>query len=451
MGAVRKPAVAGAFYPDQPDQLVGQLHAFLNGVPPWTGPAPKALIVPHAGYVYSGPVAASAYARLLPARGTIRRVVLLGPSHKVAYRGIAASTDEAYQTPLGVIPVDRQLLQAALQSPGCGILDAAHAQEHSLEVHLPFLQVLLGEFSLLPLVVGEATAEQVAMVLDSVWGGPETLIVISTDLSHYLPYEQAQKLDATTCAAIEAMTPGAIGHEQACGRVPMGGLLYLAKKRGMSIERVDVRNSGDTAGPKDRVVGYGAWALSGGDGPEAAIRAQRPLLLQIARDNIARQLSAGSPAPLPAGLPPLLQAPGAAFVTLKKNGNLRGCIGSPVAWRPLGEDIADNAIKAAIRDPRFPPLTEPELDGLELSISILTPPEPMSFRDEADLLAQLRPHLDGLIIEDGNHRALFLPSVWESLPIKTEFLGHLKQKAGLAVTHWSPHFKASRFAAVELK
>ncbi|MBI4967006.1 MAG: AmmeMemoRadiSam system protein B [Rhodospirillales bacterium] len=268
MGAVRQPAVAGMFYPGEPGELSRVVAGYLGQADPAPapGPAPKALIVPHAGYIYSGPIAASAYALLAPLQGRIDRVVLIGPSHRVAFRGLAVSSAAAYAMPGGAIALDRAAIDVVLRLPGVGTLDPAHTQEHSLEVHLPFLQAVLGEFALVPVVAGDADAETVAALLDALWGGPETLIVISTDLSHYLDYEAARRLDAATAQAIEHLDGRAIGSEQACGRVPVRGLLAVAKRRGLAVRRLDLRNSGDTAGPRDRVVGYGAWAFYEGKG-----------------------------------------------------------------------------------------------------------------------------------------------------------------------------------------
>jgi AmmeMemoRadiSam system protein B/AmmeMemoRadiSam system protein A len=466
MTAIRPTAVAGMFYPAHPAELQSQLDQFLGQAKAQAvdNRLPKAIIAPHAGYAYSGPVAATAYARLSKARGTIRRVVLVGPSHRVAFRGIALSTAASWASPLGSVEIDREAVERLKSVPMVGDLDAAHAAEHSLEVHIPFLQAMLGRFALVPAVVGDARPEEVAALLDAAWGGPETLIVVSTDLSHYLDYQACRRLDAATVTAIENLDPAAIGRDQACGRIPVGGLLLCARHRGMEIATLDVRNSGDTAGTKDRVVGYGSWALYERDGAAAkddgedairadAIRAGGPMLLDLAWTSIRHGLNSGQPLSTKdaTGLPALLTASGAVFVTLKRAGQLRGCIGSPMAWRPLVEDVADNAFKAAFRDPRFPPLAERELEGLTLSVSVLTPPVPMHFADEADLLAQLRPGIDGLIIEDHGRRALFLPSVWEQLPDKRQFLGHLKSKAGMPPAHWSPTFAASRFLAVEVK
>jgi AmmeMemoRadiSam system protein B len=260
MTTLRRPAVAGLFYPDNERELHAMVHNFLQAAET-TGSAPKAIIAPHAGYVYSGPVAASAYALIAPRKDTIRRVVLMGPSHRVGFHGIAVANAHSYATPLGNVPIDRAALKKILDLPFVGVLDEAHAQEHSLEVHLPFLQEILDEFQLVPLVVGSASPEQVAEVLDRLWGGPETLIVISSDLSHYHDYATARRMDQATSTAIENLKPEDIGHDSACGRVPVNGLLHAARQRGMTARTIDLRNSGDTAGGKDRVVGYGAYVF----------------------------------------------------------------------------------------------------------------------------------------------------------------------------------------------
>ena len=261
MQTVRTPAVAGLFYPADTAELHAQVRQFLNQVEPPAEAPPKAIIAPHAGYIYSGPVAASAYARLKAARDIITRVVLLGPSHRVGFRGIAASGMAAFETPLGRIAVDQEAVERVRQLPDVGFLEQAHAQEHSLEVHLPFLQDVLGEFTLVPLVVGEARPPQVGAVLEALWGGPETLIVISSDLSHYQDYQTAQRMDSETSRAIETLRFEDIGYEQACGRNPVNGLLWVARRKKLHVETIDLRNSGDTAGPRDQVVGSGAYVF----------------------------------------------------------------------------------------------------------------------------------------------------------------------------------------------
>src|ERR1035441_6832158 len=253
-GKVRPPFVAGRFYPADPVALRKLITDLLADVPPATGPAPKALIAPHAGYLYSGPIAASAYAQL-------KRIVLFGPSHYVALDGLATTSAEAFATPLGIVPVDVESVREVRLLPQVRELDTAHAQEHSLEVQLPFLQCILGDFTLVPLAVGDATPEEISQVLDALWDGPETRFVISSDLSHYQDSQTAQRLDGATAKAIEALKPAAIGEERACGRMPIRGLLQSARRHGLRARTLDLRNSGDTGGPHDRVVGYGAFVF----------------------------------------------------------------------------------------------------------------------------------------------------------------------------------------------
>ena len=260
MGSIREPAVAGMFYPGDAQELRHQVADFLDhaGEPRLT---PKALIAPHAGYVYSGPIAANAYAQLAPLRDTIKRVVLLGPAHRYPLRGLAYSEAALFRTPLGDVPVDQDALRSLDDLPQVRALDAAFEGEHCLEVQLPFLQLVLDDFKLIPLVVGDATDREVAEVLQQLWAGPETLIVISSDLSHYHDYPTARKMDKATSEAIVGLHPEAIGYEDACGRIPVKGLLNLARQQGLIGELIDLRNSGDTAGPRDQVVGYGAYAF----------------------------------------------------------------------------------------------------------------------------------------------------------------------------------------------
>ena len=261
MPQIRESAVAGLFYPDDTAVLQRQLAGYLSQQPSLES-SPKALIVPHAGYIYSGPVAASAYAELLPIRDQITRVVLLGPAHRVGFRGLAASSAEYFATPLGLVHVDRKAVDDISKLPQVRIFDDAHLEEHSLEVQLPFLQtVLANDFGLVPLVVGETEADEVAEVIETLWGGPETLLVISSDLSHYQDYDTARRLDGATSAAIEELNPNVIGYQNACGRNPVSGLLVAARHHRLKVKTLDLRNSGDTAGDRDRVVGYGAYAF----------------------------------------------------------------------------------------------------------------------------------------------------------------------------------------------
>lgn len=261
MSGTRPAAVADMFYTGDPVQLLAEVQSMLAQVN-ITAATPKAIIVPHAGYIYSGPIAASAFAQLIPAKDKIHRVVLLGPCHRVALTGLATSSADYFETPLGSIPIDRERCKQLLQLPQVHELDLTHAQEHSLEVQLPFLQQVLNEFTLLPLVVGDASGADVYEVLEAVWGSDETLIVISSDLSHFHEYNTAQSMDAATCKAIENLDADHIHYDQACGRNPVLGLILSARKHNLKVNTLDLRNSGDTAGDKDKVVGYGAWAFT---------------------------------------------------------------------------------------------------------------------------------------------------------------------------------------------
>lgn len=435
MPAIRPAAVAGKFYPGARAQLAADVRALLGALgASGERSQPKALIVPHAGYVYSGSIAARAYARLLPGRESIRRVVLLGPAHHVALRGLALPAEDAFETPLGRVPVDREALARLRTLPQVSENPAAHASEHSLEVQLPFLQSVLESFSIVPLVVGNASPEEVEAALELVWGGAETLIVVSSDLSHYQPYDVARERDRLTIAAVLALE-GTLDREQACGSAPINGFVRCAKKHALAPELLDLRNSGDIAGDKSRVVGYGAISFAKDD-------VLGKTLLATARRAIESRLGrAGDDWPDHAAL----AQPGATFVTLQRNGALRGCIGTLQAHRALGLDVRENAVAAAFRDPRFPALLASELAGLEVEVSLLSKPERLAVADEAQLIRVLRPGIDGVILDCEGKRATFLPQVWSMLPQPREFLARLRLKAGLPATSWSPALRVYRY------
>jgi AmmeMemoRadiSam system protein A len=322
------------------------------------------------------------------------------------------------------------------------------------------------------MIVGDARTEEVAEVLEKLWGGPETLILISSDLSHYLAYGEAQKLDEATRQAIERLDSEALVGNMACGRHSIRGLLKVARDRGMTITTADVRNSGDTAGPKDKVVGYGSWLLhekpgagrrvitiqpasiaqpaqtSFGSETRALLDRHGTALLKLGAEAILAVLDKKVPFRVEtARYAPELSKQGAAFVTLDKDDKLRGCIGSITPHRALLSDVAENACKAAFQDPRFPPLTKDEIAGSHISmhISVLGPQMPMTFTSEEDLVRQLRPKRDGLVLQDQSRRGVFLPVVWDQIPDPRAFLNHLKRKAGLPETHWSDTIQVWRY------
>ena len=451
MSALRPAAVAGAFYPANARALAAEVSGLLDGVdalePRFA--FPKALIAPHAGYIYSGPVAAHAYDALSPARGIVKRVVLLGPVHRVPIRGLALSGAEVFETPLGRVSVDRAAVQALAGLPQVVVSDRAHALEHSLEVQLPFLQRVLGEFALVPLAVGDASAGEVAEVITRLWGGAETLVVVSTDMSHYHPYRDATRIDGETVARIESLATD-IHHKQACGATPLNGLLQVAREKGIAIRLLAACNSGDTAGGRDRVVGYSAFALYEG-APVSEEEAGRTLVA-LSRAAIAHRLGAGAGgvAELPQTDAPLwLRQSGATFVTLMRRSSLRGCIGSLAARRALGEDVVANAIGAAFSDPRFAPLTADEWTDTWVEVSLLSTPKPIAFADETELLDAIRAGADGLILESNGKRATFLPQVWDSIPDKRRFLAELVAKAGLPADTRLARCRLSRYRVMK--
>ncbi len=475
MSFIRPPAVAGQFYPNNPSELSSAIITLLKNSKVKIDTSPKAIIAPHAGLIYSGPIAASAYVQIQAAKNIIKRVVILGPCHRVPVNGLALCSAKAFQTPLGNIEIDAKSQARIINEPTVHISDKAHEQEHSIEVHLPFLQSILSDFKLIPIVVGSSTPKNVSNVLNILWGGPETLIVVSSDLSHYLTYESAKEIDRATCTAIEQLNPAGIQREGACGRFPLGGLLHIAKRLGLKAETLDVRNSGDTAGPQNRVVGYGSWAFKETVSSstnnsyknksniefevenEFEIITQELLqefgfyLLLLAEKSIDYGIKFNKPMSIKLNLLPRpLQAKGASFITLKKDNNLRGCIGSPIAHQPIAIDVMENGFKAAFNDPRFPKLEKEETEKLQISLSLLSPPQAIHFSNEKDLISKIRPKIDGLIISDKGRQSLFLPSVWSQLPDPETFLEKLKLKAGLGAAHWSPLFRAQRFTACEL-
>ncbi len=428
--SIRPTAVAGSFYPKQASELDNMLKKFLS-LDSVKIAAPKAIIAPHAGYIYSGQTAASVYSNIEQVKDKIRRVVLLGPTHRIYVKGIALPNHTHFASPLGNVSIDTQSLKKISKHSFVDYNDEAHAQEHSLEVHIPFLQKVIKNFVLLPILVGDATPEQVTTILKELWGKEETLIVISSDLSHYLNYETASKTDRNTSKLIEKFDYEHIGSQQACGCMPMRGLLKLAQEKNMTIQTIDLRNSGDTAGTNDRVVGYGAYALFENN-DKILNDEDKTIVFDIIHKSIKQGLGLEKAFDIDmSALSEQLKMHYAVFITLKLNGQLRGCIGTNEAHMPLIEAVAKYAHAAAFSDPRFKPLTEEEYKQVEISLSILTPAEPFPFKDEQDLLNKLRPNIDGLIIAKNNKRATFLPVVWETLPDSKQFLNELKRKAGI--------------------
>lgn len=444
--SIRAPEVAGRFYPDGHNACADMVERCLEGARPSHGIDAKVLVAPHAGHVFSGPIAGTAYRPFRDRADRIRRIVLLGPAHRVGFRGIATTSADAWATPLGTVPVDWDAVQAVLTLPGVSVLDRAFAEEHSLEVHIPFIQRVFPQVAIVPLLVGDAPADLVSRAVSEAWGGPETLIVVSSDLSHFHDSETARRLDAETAGWIELLRPDKVEGKGACGHRALGGVLDQARRRDLRVTALDLRNSSDTRGGPERVVGYGAFAMEYAHSARLP-EPQRRQLIEAARFGVSFGIDHGRAPQVRLGgdLAAPLKARRASFVTLTLDGKLRGCIGSVIAHRALLTDVVDNAYKAAFGDPRFKPLGREELDRLSVSVSILSTPRPMTFDDEDSLVAQVRPDLDGLIMRDGDRRGLFLPSVWSGLPEAKRFVTQLKAKSGLPTDHWSDTLTVHRY------
>jgi MEMO1 family protein len=432
---VRPAAVAGTFYPESADALRDAVDRLLQAEPAPLVVPPKALIVPHAGYRYSGPIAAAAYRSLLSHADSIKRVVLLGPAHRVAVRGIALPQADAFATPLGSVAIDADAVQRLRGLPWIVVSAAAHAEEHALEVHLPFLQRTLREFTLVPLLVGQATTDEVARTLETVWGDDETLIIASSDLSHYLPYETARSTDADTVDAVLHLGPD-LHSDQACGAGPINGLMRLARSRSLVPTLLDLRNSGDTSGDRSRVVGYASVAFS-----DSKLGRQ---LLARARHAIASEF--GTAEAFEAGDRLFARRIG-CFVTLRRGGELRGCVGAIEPDAPLGEELCSSARSAAFKDPRFTPLVRAEIAFLQIEVSLLTPTQAIEVASDDELANTLRPGIDGVALRSGERHATFLPQVWGQVAAPRDFVRQLKLKAGLLPAAWPTDIRITRYRA----
>jgi hypothetical protein len=460
---VREPAVAGLFYPKDRAELERALDGYLATAPAGKAPHLRAIVCPHAGYQYSGPTAAHAY-KLLIGRH-YETVILLAPSHYAAFRGASVSAADVFRTPLGTVTISPKAKELAKVSPftleapslvrrpqwatassrplPASGEDTPHTWEHSDEVQVPFLQRVLKDFKLIPVVLGEGDPEAVARALAG-WVDERTLLVISSDLSHYHSYEQARALDTRCVKAICSLDLEQMKAQEACGKGPIMALMHLARLKTWKARLLDYRNSGDTAGDKSGVVGYAAVAFEGAapadpaTGPAPAFSpAERQQLLELARRSVKEVVTAGKlPEADPGAWPEKFRQPKGCFVTLTKGGKLRGCIGHIVPVEPLYKAVMQNAESAARRDYRFNPVQPNELDQLSIEVSVLTEPQPLAFSSPEDLLARLQPHQDGVVLQVGGHQATFLPQVWEQIPDKVGFLNALAQKAGAPPSAW---------------
>ncbi len=440
---IRKSIVAGRFYPADPSELRRLIENYVRAAEKTCVESPermhlKAVIMPHAGYVYSGPTAAHAASVLKGAHVT--KVIIMGPDHRIGFTNASISGADAYETPLGQVMIHEDANRLKRTYDIFGVIELSDRYEHSIEVVLPFLQSSLADFSIIPIVMGTGETRPYAAALGSVID-EDTLLVVSSDLSHYLPYEQAVKKDRETIDMIVSLNEEGLGtgKNRACGILPILVTVHLALQRGWKPILLHYSNSGDTAGMRDQVVGYAAIAFYGGPMQKTFSEEQGQALVQLARKTIQERL--GIQSEEGESLSQTLtedafQAKRGVFVTLNKKGRLRGCIGCLEARESVLDGVRHNAINAAFRDPRFTPVARSEMDDMDIEISILTDPMPLEYTDYKDLLAKLRPGIDGVIIRLGYAGATFLPQVWDQLPKKEEFLAHLCAKAGLPSDEW---------------
>ena len=445
--AIHPAQVAGMFYPAERETLNALIADVRRRARPDGVVAPKVVVAPHAGIVYSGSVAATAFGPWARRAKPATRVVIVGPAHRVAFRGIAIHPATRWTTPLGEAQV-APMAHAELANARSVFVDARpFAGEHSLEMHLVMLQAMLpAPFEIVPMLVGEADPHSVAEALRLVWGGPETAIAVSSDLSHFLDRESAESIDADTARLIETLDAQSLEGRRACGFLPIKGALEIAAERDLRVSRLHLATSADVGADASRVVGYGAFAFEYAASARLA-EADREHLLSACMAALGAAAKSGGKPPGPSfdGGPPALLSWRATFITLTEGGRLRGCIGSTAPRRPLIEDATANTVQAGFADARFKPLDEAELAGLRLDVSILSHPRPIPAGSESELAAALEPDRDGLILAVDNRSALFLPSVWRQVPDARVFVRSLIAKAGLESNRWPERLEAKRF------
>ncbi|MBW1649849.1 MAG: AmmeMemoRadiSam system protein B [Deltaproteobacteria bacterium] len=439
---IRKAVHSGSFYPSDKKNLIETIENLINAAEKNLCALPanknlKALIFPHAGYIYSGLTAA--HCASLLKKESFTDVILLGPDHKIGFKNCCTSEAKAYQTPLGSVSLNKEKIKKLLSDTKTfQYIKTSDTTEHCLEVILPFLQNSLCQFKLVPIVMGTGNIFEYAEAINRITD-KNALIVVSADLSHYLDYDTAVKKDKNTIKNILNLNSEQLIKEKnnTCGITPVLTLIEIAKKNNWDPILLHYSNSGDTVGDQNQVVGYAAIAFYQNT-EEQLDKNQKQLLLKLARQTIAKKFGQEEQdlqeKPTPKNS--LLNKIGGTFVTLYINNSLRSCIGNIVSDLPIIEGIKNNAINAAFKDPRFPPLTEKELDKIKIEISILTEPKPLTYLNAEDLISKLKKNIDGVILRKGIKSATFLPQVWEQLPEPKQFLSHLCVKAGLLSEAW---------------
>ncbi|MBD3389200.1 MAG: AmmeMemoRadiSam system protein B [Candidatus Altiarchaeales archaeon] len=426
----RRPAVAGAFYASEPHKLSDDIDRYLGDAEDYPGVyGIRGLISPHAGYRFSGQVAAYGYRQLMNSR--YETVIVMGPSHRHYLKGASIADADFYKTPLGDVPVSPKVKEM-LEEDVFTYEPEAHEREHSVEVQVPFLQKVLPPFKLIPVVVGDVDPKVLAAALEK-YVDEDTLVIASTDLSHYHEYDEAVGLDEKTIEAIVGLDYVKMAREgDCCGKIPTMALMLMAYERGWRTMKFDYRNSGDTSGDASNgVVGYASIGFYDGLNAE-----EQELLLDLAQKALESHYSGVEMKYDYSSLPPKLREVKGCFVTLNKDGELRGCIGHLAPMRKLHECVMENTLNAALHDSRFKPVREDELEDVRIEISVLSEPKELHYDSPEDLLAKLIPGVDGVILKNGMRQSTYLPVVWEQLPDKEEFLSHLCLKQGSPANCW---------------
>jgi AmmeMemoRadiSam system protein B/AmmeMemoRadiSam system protein A len=442
MAGVKGCEVAGKFYPADGRSLADEIGKFRAAIPHDYGCTTRAAIVPHASHIFSGKLAMAALQYL--DRGA-ENVFVFAPAHRVAFAGLAVCDYDAFATPLGALPTNAAIGAELVENFGCRVFNGAFAGEHAIEVQLPFLRTYLPDARIVPIIAGDADGGAIGKIIGKFWGDRGNVFIVSSDLSHFHGAEEATAMDLETCRLVEDGIGEGFTADRACGAIPCRGLLEFAAGKNFSLVRVGRHHSGEVTGDGTNVVGYGAWILVESEKNKFLVDNFSDYVAVVCRDSIGAALG-GNFSFFPAAVPEVFNQFGACFVTLEIGGVLRGCIGSTHAHRPLIADLVANARAAAFGDSRFPPLTGGEFSKISIEVSLLSHPRRITFDGERELLAALTPSVDGLIIGDGMHRAVYLPCVWEQLPDRGDFLGSLKVKAGLPRTHFSKTFEAFKFS-----
>lgn len=445
MTKIKQPSVAGSFYSADPNELKNQIENFAKQSKNHYQNSTRAVIVPHAGLIYSGRLAYEGISQL---DKTIKNIFIFAPAHRVGFDGLALSSFDSWNTPLGNININQEINNELKEKFNANFIDEALAPEHAIEIQVPTIQTLFENVSIIPILIGKESPHKIKEIIEYYYPNKENGFVISSDLSHFLTDEKAKQIDTVTAQMIESGNIEEFQYQQACGALGIVSLSLFSNENNYSLIRIDMENSSSTTGDKNSVVGYGCWFLYEGKTNDFLKKYYTKSILDLCKIAIKSHFVSQE---TQIKYPQVFNQLGASFVTLEKNNHLRGCIGSIIAHRSLILDIVSNAQNAAFKDPRFNPVEKDELDQLQIAVSILSEPKKMKFKDEDDLLNQMRPNIDGIIIKDKGYQAVYLPSVWEQLPDKKEFLNTLKMKAGLSADYFSDTFEAYRFETAYIK